>query len=130
MRHGVEGRTPFADSEVARVAEALPLRRKFARRSTTDAGGDVATAVRGKLVLRDAFRGRVPRIALERPKASFPLPFQDWCASAARALPRSPFARALFLPAALETVANDPIEHWRLAWPLANLALWGDQLWA
>ena len=25
---------------------------------------------------------------------------------------------------------SDPREHWRLAWPLANLALWGDQLWA
>ncbi|MEZ6014624.1 MAG: asparagine synthase (glutamine-hydrolyzing) [Planctomycetota bacterium] len=140
MRHGVEGRTPFADSVVARVAEALPVRRKFARlaqRGSMDqAGGGgageggVATAVRGKLVLRDAFRGRVPRIALERPKASFPLPFQEWCVDVARGLPESPFARALFLPGALGSVADNPREHWRLAWPLANLALWGDQLWS
>jgi len=128
MRHGVEGRTPFADSEVARVAEALPARRKFA--PLGEARGGVATAARGKLALRDAFRERVPRLALERPKASFPLPFQEWCSSVARTLPSSPFARALFLPAALGTVAEDPVEHWRLAWPLTNLALWGDALWA
>jgi asparagine synthase (glutamine-hydrolysing) len=130
MRHGVEGRTPFADSEVARVAEALPIGRKYSRGAAIEVDGGVATAVRGKLVLRDAFRARVPRIALERPKASFPLPFQDWCVDVARALPRSPFARVLFLPAALGTVASDPREHWRLAWPLANLALWGDQWWS
>jgi len=134
MRHGVEGRTPFADSEVAKVAEALPAHRKYLTQAQAAAlvatsPGGVALAARGKLVLRDAFRRRVPRLALERPKASFPLPFEAWCVELARELPRSPFARALFLPAALGQVAADPEQHWRVAWPLTNLALWGDTVW-
>lgn len=131
MRHGVEGRTPYADAVVARVAEALPIRRKFVPADALIAGGGegVVVATRGKRVLRDAFQGRVPRVALERPKASFPLPFEEWGAAFVPELLRSPFASALFLPGALAKVAEDPRAHWRLAWPLVNVALWGDAQW-
>src|SRR5262249_35020533 len=91
MLASVEGRTPFADSFVAELAEALPMSAKFA---LDDAGaprhdsGATATLARArtKIVLRDAFRIDLPSQIVERPKASFPLPFQEWAASQAHAL--------------------------------------------
>lgn len=125
MRYGVEGRTPYADAEVARVAEALPMSRKYRGRGQ---GSDDPTA-RSKIALRDAFGSRVPRLATRRPKASFPLPFQQWGAEVVAELPRSRFAAEIFKPDVIETIAADPETYWRLAWPIANLALWGDRFW-
>jgi asparagine synthase (glutamine-hydrolysing) len=125
MVAGVEGRTPFADRAVAELAEALPMAHKF------DAAGSRAGAQpAGKLVLRRAFAGRVPAAVRARAKASFPLPFQRWLGEHGAALVASPFARALFRRGALETVAADPAAHWSRAWPMMNLARWGDRWWA
>jgi hypothetical protein len=41
----------------------------------------------------------------------------------------TPFARDLFTAAAIHTVAARPADLWRLAWPMANLALWGQRWW-
>ena len=65
---------------------------------------------------------------MERRKASFPLPFQAWVADQADAIRRSSFAREVFTDAAIQTVAADPSALWSLAWPMANLAIWGDGL--
>ncbi len=125
MRYGVEGRTPYADGAVTRVAEALPMPRKF---QVASAGGADPVA-RSKIALRAAFGGRVPDLAIRRPKASFPLPFQRWGAEVVANLPRSRFANELVRPEMLEALAARPEAYWRLAWPIANLALWGDKFW-
>jgi asparagine synthase (glutamine-hydrolysing) len=122
MLESVEGRTPFADRCVAELAESLPMSMKF------DAGVEGSPAGT-KLALRRAFAGILPREVVERPKASFPLPFQEWVVDRASALRESGFAREVFSTAAVELVAADPARNWRLAWPMINLAMWGARWW-
>lgn len=120
MLESIEGRTPFADVCVAALAESLPTTLKF----VGSEGGDVPGT---KLVLRRAFASEVPAAAVTRPKASFPLPFQAWMAGQTRVLERSEFVRELFLPEAIAVAATDPARHWRLAWPMMNLAMWRER---
>lgn len=130
MMAGVEGRTPFADVAVATLAESLPTHLKYAPEPGT-ASGAVATATlpRTKRVLREAFALAVPEEVRLRPKASFPLPFQEWLPDHAGTLRDSSFLRALVRRDILDAVADDPNRHWRCAWPLINLALWGEPRW-
>lgn len=124
MLASVEGRTPFADIRVARFAEALPMAAKFVD----------AHPPGTKIALRDAFRGRLPGRVVDRPKASFPLPFQQWLGgggggSGGERLRASEFARAVFRAEAIEAVAADPDAAWQTAWPMLNLAIWGERWW-
>ena len=43
-------------------------------------------------------------------------------------LRESTMLRELVRPEVLDVVANAPGEHWRISWPLANLAIWGETL--
>jgi asparagine synthetase B (glutamine-hydrolysing) len=86
--------------------------------------------VQTKRALRAAFAGDLPREVVERPKASFPLPFTEWVEDQSAALRRSRFAREAFTMAAIETVASQPGKCWQLAWPMMNIALWGERWWA
>lgn len=117
MLAGVEGRTAFADAEVARVCEGLAMEMKFA-----EEGGAVET----KRALRAGFRGIIPEGVIARRKASFPLPFQEWVADGVERLRESRAARAWFRDDAVEAVCAAPGENWNLAWPMMNLAMWGD----
>ncbi|MCB9849046.1 MAG: asparagine synthase (glutamine-hydrolyzing) [Phycisphaeraceae bacterium] len=128
MLASVEGRTPFADRLVAEVCESMPMACKY--EAPAEHGGGAAVLapprLRTKLALRCACAGRIPERHIHRPKASFPLPFQSWVADQAPMLRASAFAQEVFSPAAIEVVAADPSAHWRLAWPMCNIALWGD----
>ncbi len=144
MLASVEGRTPYADSEVALLAHSLPIRLKYRppwddaddRPPTETQSSPLATATltrarsrsRTKMVLRDAFAGVIPDLPLERPKASFPLPFQQWMGDLAPVLQRSGFAKEIFSAPAIIAVSQQPEKLWRLAWPMINIALWGDTM--
>jgi asparagine synthase (glutamine-hydrolysing) len=117
MLASVEGRTPFADGEVAAVAESLPMADRFIAPDRT------------KIALREAFGAVLPAGVVRRAKASFPLPFQRWLAGMGETIGGSALLAELLTPAARSAVAADPGTHWRLAWPLANLALWGEVWW-
>jgi asparagine synthase (glutamine-hydrolysing) len=119
MLAGVEGRTPFADVVVAGVAEALPMDCKFSP----------GPPVRTKAALREAFGADLPPEVIARPKASFPLPFQEWVADNTGALRQSEFARALFTEAAIANIIARPADLWQFAWPMVNLAIWGRRWW-
>lgn len=119
MRHGVEGRTPFADLTVARFANALPMDAKFVD------GDPVMT----KRCLREAFERDLPETIVSRPKASFPMPFERWVSSMAPVLQCSEIARAWFTDGAIELVAQDATRRWNLAWPMLNLVLWGERMY-
>ncbi len=121
MLASVEGRTPFADRVVCELAESLGMDEKF--------GVNAAGGAETKRVLRSAFAGELPAEIVARPKASFPLPFQEWAADQAAVLRGSPFAAAVFTAAAVESVAADPARAWQFAWPMMNLAMWGDRWW-
>jgi len=115
MLAGVEGRTPFADIEVAIAAESLPMSRKFID----------APEPQTKIALREAFAKDLPSDIVNRPKASFPLPFQNWMTPFAELLSESPFSREVFNDQALSLVSADPNTYWHMAWPMINIALWG-----
>lgn len=129
MLASVEGRTPFADARIAEIAQSLPMDAKFVAEPSPAGGVAVAARCRTKIALREAFRADLPPEIADRAKASFPLPFQAWVADHAGSLRRSAFARAVFTDAAVATVAGDTARHWRLAWPMINIALWGDRWW-
>lgn len=118
MLAGVEGRTPFADSIVARLSESLPMDLKFR---------EVEGGVRTKCVLREAFSGSIPEGVLHREKASFPLPFQKWVGDQAERLRSSSFAREIFTEAGIASVCAEPERFWHLSWPMMNLGIWGDR---
>lgn len=111
---GVEGRTPLADSVVASCADGLPLGDRF----------DPDQPLGTKIALRRAFDGVVPAEVMQRPKASFPLPFQDWLGPLFAEVGRAPIVDELFNRGTWDAVAQDPATHWPLAWPMVNAALW------
>jgi asparagine synthase (glutamine-hydrolysing) len=65
MANSLELRVPFLDSEVFRVASALPLEQKVSRDTT-------------KYALRQALREVVPAHIYDRPKLGFPVPIRHW----------------------------------------------------
>ena len=119
MRHGVEGRTPFADLHVAAFADRLPMEQKFSLDGPLEARGS-------KLVLRRAFADLVPPEVLSRPKASFPLPFDRWSAPVTARLMSSEFLGEIVRRETLADVVRRPTERWQQAWLLGNLALFGE----
>ncbi len=131
MLSGVEGRTPFADVAVATLAESLPVHLKYAPEHDAHAPStlQVATLPRTKRILRDAYADVLPAEVLSRPKASFPLPFQSWLPSHASTLRNSTFVRSIVRDEIVDAVADDPQRYWRFAWPLTNLAMWGESRW-
>ncbi|MEZ6210335.1 MAG: asparagine synthase (glutamine-hydrolyzing) [Phycisphaerales bacterium] len=129
MLASVEGRTPFADIEVLRHASSLPMDQKYQPPPHADGGVALATAHRTKIALRRAFADVVPIEVLNREKASFPLPFQKWVPSRINLLRESRFASQIFRNEAIEAVCASPERLWALAWPMTNLALWGERWW-
>ncbi len=126
MRGSVEGRVPFADPRVLASALAAGSAHLFA---PSPNHGALATSTRTlvtKRVLRHAFADILSPEVLERPKASFPLPFERWIAARASWID-GPVAREVFSPAARELVRTQAAQHWRLAWPVLNLARWLDR---
>ncbi len=119
MLASVEGRTPFADIGVARFAESLAVSDKFV-------DGDPPGT---KLALRRAFASVLPDEIVGRPKASFPLPFEAWLGGMSPVLGGSGFADSVFSAEAVEAVCASPRALWNLAWPMMNLALWGERWW-
>lgn len=132
MLASVEGRTPFADREVADFAGALPMSCKYEPAQPAregDGGVAIATEARTKIALREAFRDRLTPGVADRPKASFPLPFDRWMHAHATAPMQSSLLQSLVREEALHGVAQDPAANWRVAWPLINLALWARRWW-
>jgi asparagine synthase (glutamine-hydrolysing) len=116
MLAGVEGRTPYADIEVAICAEALAMDQKYIP------GEPEQT----KIALRHAFKDDLPPEIVSRPKASFPLPFQHWMGTMTDRLFDSPIAREFFTEQAIGLVCARPTDYWHMAWPMMNLMLWGE----
>jgi asparagine synthase (glutamine-hydrolysing) len=145
MLASVEGRTPFADSQVAAFARRQPFRHHVTLDGFDGTTGDSAIAsvigrVRDglndpvppsstKRLLRSAFFDIEPGSVLRRQKASFPLPFQSWLAGDASPLWHSALIRDIFHEEAIRAVHSDPVGSWQMAWPMLNIAIWLESIW-
>ena len=65
MANSVEGRVPFIDKEVFKVASSLPLEYKVTKENT-------------KVALRSAAKKVIPTEAYKKKKLGFPVPVRDW----------------------------------------------------
>lgn len=65
MANSIEGRTPFIDKEVFKVASSLPTQYKVSKTNT-------------KIALRDAAKKDIPSKAYEKKKLGFPVPLRKW----------------------------------------------------
>ncbi len=65
MANSLEGRVPFVDKEVFKVASKLPLKYKVTKENT-------------KVALRSAAEKVIPTEAYKKKKLGFPVPIRDW----------------------------------------------------
>ncbi len=114
MAHGMEGRTPFLDREVAEFAFHLPDRLKVRGRH-------------GKWLLRRWLERRCPAADVWGRKRGFTVPVADWILPRAREIGARIAAhegvRQLCEPDAVRAVFRHP-QHAASRWPLMFYALW------
>lgn len=122
MLASVEGRTPFADVQVSELADQLPMNYHFAM-------SECGKSAVSKQLLRRAFKNRVPKHVLDRPKASFPLPFQNWMAEQSQVMLNSALAKDVFHPNAIGIFNDQTSKQWALSWPILNICLWLESMW-
>ena len=65
MASSIEGRVPFIDKEVFKVASSLPIDYKVTKENT-------------KVALRDAAKRVIPTEAYKKKKLGFPVPIREW----------------------------------------------------
>ncbi len=140
MSASVEARVPFTDHSLVEYLFGLPDNYKmdWVDKDAMEAGKnlnileiDKQRLVRSKLLLRRAFAGDVPSDIMERPKASFPVPFREWFGSwmkdfAADTLRDSPLVGSVFKPEQVRHLldtSNQP-QSGMMLWPITNLCLW------
>ena len=117
MAHGVEGRTPFLDSEVSALAFRLP-------------DGLKVHHGLGKWLLRRWLAGQLPQSQPLARKRGFTVPVAQWIARRAEELgplvARSPAVREICRPDMVETLfaAAGQKRAGRAAWNLLFYALW------
>jgi len=117
MAHGVEGRTPFLDSEVSALAFRLP-------------DGLKVHHGLGKWLLRHWLAGQLPQSQPLARKRGFTVPVAQWIARRAEELgplvARSPAVREICRPDMVETLfaAAGQKRAGRAAWNLLFYALW------
>lgn len=118
MLASVETRPPFADRGVADAVASIATDDLF-RIST-----DPSVAAETKTVLRRAFGDRVPASIRDRPKASFPTPFQDWARAMLLDAEIAEATRPLLLDGVVDAITAPESPLALLAWPMANLGVW------
>jgi asparagine synthase (glutamine-hydrolysing) len=124
MAASLEARVPYLDHELVEYAFRIPDRYKLR--------GFV-----GKWILRRAFRGRVPEIALRRRKSGFSVPIAAWLRSGLSAPAHDLLAPArlrrqgLFEPQPVGRLLDEHqtsrADHSRLLWGLVMFQAWWDR---
>ena len=120
MAHGVEGRTPFLDLEVANVAMRLPDQLKIKNNL-------------GKYVLRRWLDKKLPQAKAFRPKRGFSVPVAEWISKKAKItgdlVARQPCIEEVANPDSVRNLflsldGNTTHKAGQMAWTLLFYALW------
>lgn len=90
-------------------------------------------SLRSKRLIHSFAEKILPAHLAKRPKSSFSTPVPTWLHSkwkdpVSSKIQRSEFIQNIFRPEALEQVEQLPPQLAMWNWPLANLAMWGDQV--
>lgn len=133
MAHALECRSPLLDTDVVEWAIHLPTRYKFA----VGCGNWIAQRAgqsRGKWLLREAVRSRLPAGFLDRPKQGFDVPLERWFKEDLRAVVtdrvlHGPLGRLeRFSASGLQRIVNEHFEgranHAQAIWALLVLSSW------
>jgi len=125
MAHGLEARSPFLDHKVVELAGRIPMRYKL---RLTPAG------MRGKFILKEAFRDLLPRPILTRRKMGFGVPIAAWFRGELKdlvhdvLLSRPALERGYFVPERVRRLVTDHTrgvrDHGYRLWTLLMLELW------
>ncbi len=140
MAASVETRVPFTDHRLAEYLFGLPDSCKMIWRDAVAqqqgrlmnvAEIDQRNLVESKVLLRRAFKGKIPAEIMARKKVSFPVPFREWLGGSLRAFAQETLLDSRLIeqtvrPEALRAVLDAPESPaaGMLLWPLVNLALW------
>lgn len=120
MANSLEGRVPFVDKEVFKVAASLPLDYKVTKDNT-------------KVALRSAAKRSIPNEAYKKKKLGFPVPIRDWMREEdlyqeIKKSFESEIAQSLFntkyLLKMLEDHKNKKRDHYRKVWNVYCFLKW------
>ena len=122
MANSLEGRVPFVDTEVFKVASSLPIEYKVTKENT-------------KVALRDAAKKVIPNESYKKKKLGFPVPIRDWIKEddVYKELKRelnSKVAKKFFnteiLLKMLEEHKNGKKDNYRKVWTVYSFLKWYD----
>jgi asparagine synthase (glutamine-hydrolysing) len=118
MAHSLEARSPFCDHVLMELAAGLPMSMKVREREP-------------KALLRRAVRPWLPDRIVDRPKAGFSVPVDEWLRESRLAdvvLDPRALGRGLFRPDRLETLVSEHRrgegDHGYRLWTLVMLEVW------
>lgn len=124
MAASLEARMPFLDHQLVNFVSSLPDNMRV-RRATT------------KWILREAMKGILPKLIIERSKVGFHVPVNEWFRGPMRDylydILKGPSSHAsvYYNQDALEKVLSDHVRgrqnHEKLLWCLLNLEIWHRQ---
>lgn len=141
MQASLEARVPFTDHVLVEKIAAVPFEHKIGIAETEKQPYLAAPelhqrgSIETKKILRTVAHDVMPSELVKRPKASFPAPIQNWMAGdwkewSKERLTTSPFLNEVCHAESLRQLAENPETTGVIAWPLLNLAEWGDRQFA
>ncbi len=121
MAHGLEIRVPFLSNDLLRLSLRTPYYQKVSLRT-------------GKIILKEALRGVLPRRILYRKKAGFGAPVKGWMAGPLRpyllSVVRDPLVRELLPRRVVEEVVEENVRgrgfRYLHAYELVILSVWRE----
>jgi asparagine synthase (glutamine-hydrolysing) len=124
MAASLEVRSPFLDPELVDFLIALPRQKKFRR-------------MRGKVLLRELMRDRIPDVIIDRPKQGFGVPLGPWFRGSLAPLAKDLLSPdrlrsgGLLDPKSVNTLLSEHLsgayDHGNRLWLLVQLELWRDR---
>lgn len=122
MSQSIEGRVPFIDKEVFKVAKSLPFDYKVTKENT-------------KVALRDAAKKVIPTEAYKKKKLGFPVPIREWIKdgsfyedikNAFNSEVASKYFNTKVINKLLEEHINNKKDNYRKIWTIYTFIKWYD----
>lgn len=122
MAAGLEGRVPFIDKEVFKVASGLPLDYKVTKENT-------------KVALREAAKKVIPNEAYKKKKLGFPVPIREWLKTnevydvvkkAFNSDISSKYFNVKVINKLLDEHYNNKKDNYRKIWTIYSFLVWYD----